>query len=339
MKTKILKGIILSLVFVFVACGQKESEAKKYEESKFVFGTYVKIVTYDKDEKKSEAAVKKAFDEIERIDRDYNSKNENSVIYALNNKKIKEIELNSELKYLFDEVTKMYELTNKKYDITIAPLLDLWGFTEEKIDLPNLKIPNKEEIDFTKKFVDYSKVKFENNKLFYEDGIKEIDTGSFIKGYALQRAREILEQEGIENALVTAISSLDTIGAKPNKSGWKIGLEDPSDEKKMLGIITLKGESLGVSGDYQTFIEIDGKKYHHILDVNTGFPVEDKKMVAVICQNGFQADLYSTSFFLMPIEEVLAYVEKDKDMEVLIVDKDNQIHKSSGFELDEVPKK
>lgn len=93
--------------------------------------------------------------------------------------------------------------------------------------------------------------------------------------------------------------------AKPNKSGWKIGLEDPSDEKKNVRNNNIKRRIFRSFWRLSNFYRNRRQKYHHILDVNTGFPVEDKKMVAVICQNGFQADLYSTSSFLMPIEEVL----------------------------------
>ena len=149
---------------------------------------------------------------------------------------------------------------------------------------------------------------------------------------------ESIKKEGIKSAFVTAISSLDSIGGKPEGKPWKIGLQNPEDPSQIIGIVDLKDKAMGISGDYQTYVEIDGKMYHHILDKETGYPVEDKKMVAVICDNAFDADVYSTTFFLMPIDKVLEYVDNKDGIEVLIVDKDMKIIKSKNFNFQEVKK-
>ncbi len=106
----------------------------------------------------------------------------------------------------------------------------------------------------------------------------------------------------------------------------------------MIGIVPLKDRAMGVSGDYQTYVEIDGKIYHHILDKDTGYPIADKKMVVVLCDNAFDADLLSTTFFLMPIDKVISYVDSRKDLDVLIVDKDMNIITSKNFKYEEVKK-
>ena len=159
-----------------------------------------------------------------------------------------------------------------------------------------------------------------------------------MKGYAIEKAKNLLKKEGIKSAFVTAISSLDSIGGKPEGKPWKIGLQNPEDPSQIIGIVDLKDKAMGISGDYQTYVEIDGKMYHHILDKETGYPVEDKKMVAVICDNAFDADVYSTTFFLMPIDKVLEYVDNKDGIEVLIVDKDMKIIKSKNFNFQEVKK-
>lgn len=328
---------ILALTIFFISCVGKK-ELKKYEISDFAFGTYVKIVTYANDDKKVNEAFEKAFDEMRRIDEKFNSKNEKSLIYALNNKKVSEIELDEEGQYIFGEVKKMYELSNHKYDITVEPLMELWGFTEDKINLTNLKVPSYKDIEFAKTKIDFSKVKIENNKMSYDSSIKGIDTGSFIKGYALEKAKQVMIKEGFKNTFITAISSLETSGTKPDNKKWKIGLENPENTNEILGVVSLSGENMGVSGDYQTFVEIDGKIYHHILDKDTGFPVADKKMVAVITDDGLKADLYSTTFFLMPIDKVISYVESQKNLEVLIVNSNMEIIKSKGFNLEKLQK-
>ena len=308
---KIIAFILVFLSIFLISCGKK---VEKIEESKFLFGTYIKIVVYSDDKEKAMNSIEKAFNEIQRIDEKYNSKVEGSLIYNLNTTDNKTMKLDAEG-------------------------LELWGFTEEAMELPNLKLPTKEEIEYTKTFVDFSKVHIsEDGTLTLESPVKEIDTGSFLKGYAIYRAKEVLKAEGIDSAFITSISSMDLIGTKPEGKPWKIGLQNPENPSEILGIVPLKNRAMGVSGDYQTYVEIDGKMYHHILDKDTGYPVEDKKMVVVLCNNAFEADLLSTTFFLMPIDKAINYVNSRDDLEILIVDKDMNIITSKNFEYEEVKK-
>ena len=334
MKNKLIVFIFLLLSMFLISCSRK---IEKIEESKFLFGTYIKIIVYSNNKEKAIQSIEKAFNEIQRIDEKYNSKSEGSLIYNLNNSDNKTVKLDEEGIKIFEGVKKAYELSEHKYDITIAPLLELWGFTDETIELSDLKLPTKEEIDFTKTFVDFDKVKISNDgTLTIESPVKEIDTGSFLKGYAISKAREILKDDGIKSAFITSISSIEVIGTKPENKLWKIGLQNPENPSEMIGIVSLKDRAMGVSGDYQTYVEIDGKMYHHILDKDTGYPVEDKKMVVVLCDNAFDADLLSTTFFLMPIDKVISYVDSRKDLDVLIVDKDMNIVASKNFKYKKI---
>lgn len=336
MKRNKVTAIIIFMLLFLLGCSEKKMQ--KYEDSRFLFGTYIKIIIYDESLDKAKLASEKAFQEIERIDSKFNSKYEGSIIDKLNKSSKKEVDLDAEGTEIFNEIEKMYILSNKKYDITIGPLLKLWGFTDEMIDSLTLKVPKKEEIEFTKHFIGYDKVKKMNNKLIIESPVKEIDTGSFLKGYALSQAKKLLLKEGIKSAFITSISSIDLIGSKPLDKPWKIGLQNPENPSELLGIVALKNKALGVSGDYQTYVEIDGEMYHHIIDKESGYPIKDKKMVAVVCNDAFLADLYSTTFFLMPIDKVMEYVESQKDLEVMIVDKDMNIVTSKNFEIEEVKK-
>ena len=334
MRNKLIVFIFLLLSMFLISCSRK---IEKIEESKFLFGTYIKIIVYSNNKEKAIQSIEKAFNEIQRIDEKYNSKSEGSLIYNLNNSDNKTVKLDEEGIKIFEGVKKAYELSEHKYDITIAPLLELWGFTDETIELSDLKLPTKEEIDFIKTFVDFDKVKISNDgTLTIESPVKEIDTGSFLKGYAISKAREILKDDGIKSAFITSISSIEVIGTKPESKLWKIGLQNPENPSEMIGIVSLKDRAMGVSGDYQTYVEIDGKMYHHILDKDTGYPVEDKKMVVVLCDNAFDADLLSTTFFLMPIDKVISYVDSRKDLDVLIVDKDMNIIASKNFKYKKI---
>ena len=322
------KRIFLLFISVIFLLGCNK-EVKKFESEKFLFGTYIRMTVYDSDEKLAKESMEKAFDEIARIDQKFNSKVSESIIGKLNSSENKSVKLDDEGKYLFNELNKIYEFSNKKYDITIEPLLKTWGFGE----IEKLSLPTEEEIKKAQEVIDFSKVKLDGDNLIIEDPVKSIDTGSFLKGYAVQKAKEKLKEAGIKSAFITSISSIDVIGTKPEEKPWRIGVQNPQAPDKILGIVELNNESMGVSGDYQTYVEIAGKRYHHILDKTTGYPITDKKMVLVICDNAFIADMYSTAFFTMPIEKIISYAEKDQKMKVLVVDKEMRIFKSKNLEF------
>jgi len=323
---KQINKIIAFCLFLFLG-NIAYSKEVKYEESRFLFGTYVKITTYSENISSTKKAIQAAFQEIERIDKKFNSKTEGSIIYQLNHSKKKEAHLDEEGIFLFRKIQKAYQLSHKKYDISISPLIQLWNFENPE----KAKIPDKTSLQKVLTKVNFDKVKIEGNTLKFLSPVQEIDTGSFLKGYALARAEKILRDKGVKSAFISSISSIDLLGSKPEGKAWRIALENPENPSDILGVLSLKDKALGVSGDYQTYVEIRGEKYHHILDKTTGYPVRDKKMVVVLCKDGFDADVYSTTFFLMPISEVLEYVNKTADLEVMLVDKNMKFHMSKGF--------
>ena len=324
------KIIVLMLcMFLFTACGEKNSSPeKKIAESRFLFGTYIQMIVYSENEKEAHEAVNAAFDRIGEIDSKYNSKTRGSVMYNLNNSEKKEAVLDEEGVMLFQEVGRVYKLSHGKYDITISPLLETWGFYSDGRE----NIPSREELDKALKQIDFSKVELKNNIIKINEPIKEIDTGSFLKGYAVEEAKKVLAEKGIKNAFVSSVSSISTIGGKPDGTPWKIGIQNPDVSNEILGVAEVEGRALGISGDYQIYVEINGKKYHHIMDKETGYPIDNRKLVAVVCDSAFLADMYSTAFFSMTAEEIFDFAEKE-NIEVMIVDNSNKVKMTKSFHL------
>lgn len=324
------KIIVLMLcMFLFTACGEKNSSPeRKITESRFLFGTYIQMIVYSENEKEAHEAVNAAFDRIGEIDSKYNSKTRGSVIYNLNNSEKKEAVLDEEGVMLFQEVGRVYKLSHGKYDITISPLLETWGFYSDGRE----NIPSREELDKALKQIDFSKVELKNNIIKINEPIKEIDTGSFLKGYAVEEAKKVLAEKGIKNAFVSSVSSISTIGGKPDGTPWKIGIQNPDVSNEILGVAEVEGRALGISGDYQIYVEINGKKYHHIMDKETGYPIDNRKLVVVVCDSAFLADMYSTAFFSMTAEEIFDFAEKE-NIEVMIVDNSNKVKMTKSFHL------
>ncbi|WP_288217686.1 FAD:protein FMN transferase [uncultured Fusobacterium sp.] len=321
-------AIILLPIFI-LACGKKSVESKKIQGDKFLFGTHIAITIYDEDEAAAKKAMEAAFDEIERIDHKYNSKVKGSLIEQLNSGAVDKVTLDDEGVYLIQNLKNIYELSNGYYDVTITPVLDVWNFGEkERSDVPSFT-----ELQKALSKVDFTKVILDGNELYYAQDDIELDTGSFLKGYAVEKAKGVLKDMGIESAFISSISSIETINTKPDGKSWRIGIENPQDPKKLLGIVELDNQGMGVSGDYQTYIEINGKRYHHILDKSTGYPVEGKKMIVVISDNAFLSDMYSTAFFTMQTEEIMEFAEKN-NLEVLIVDNNMNITRTEGMKFE-----
>lgn len=325
LKKKIKKSLIFLLLVILSGCGKS---VDKISEEKFLFGTYIKIIIYSNNRSKAKESIDLAFEKIKGIDEKYNSKNKKSLIYKINTSKNKTIEIDSEFENILEKIKDVYEESDERYDITISPLLELWGFGVKA----RTEVPTNKEISEALKSVNFSNVVVKNNQLRYLENTREIDTGSFLKGYAILKAKELLEKRGEQHAFISSISSITTLGEKFKDKPWKVGIQDPFDLSKTLGIVELSGESLGVSGDYQTYIEINGKKYHHIMERKTGYPVQEKKLVAVICKSAFLADMYSTALFLIP-EDKAFEIAKEKGLEILIVKSDGMILKTENFIL------
>jgi len=320
------KILLIFILLLLIGCGKKEK--KKIVERKFAFGTMIDMVVYSENSAKAKKAMDLAFEEIERIDDKFNTHKEDSLIYKLNHNAGKYFQLDNEGLYLFSGVEKTYNLSETKYDITITPLMKVWGFFDES---DKIKIPKKDQLEKAIVMVDYSNLEVIGDKIRLKTSKNEIDTGSFLKGYAIHRAKIILAENGMEHAFISAISSIETLNTKPEGESWKVGLQNPEDPAKIYHIVGIDDKSMGVSGDYQIYVEIDGKKYHHLIDRDTGYPVRDRKMVVVIGENGFFTDMYSTAFFSMPIEDVIDYVNNIDDLEVMIVKADMSEVYSGGF--------
>lgn len=320
-KIYIIVTVVLFLIGFFIA-KNSSNELKTFKRTQILLGTVVEIQVRDKDEQKVENAITKAFAEIKRIDDLFTTYNEESPVWKINYSADTVLKIDDEiynLLLLCDSVTK---ISDSCFDVSLDNLTKAWGFYTE-----NPKLPSKAAIDSALNISGWNNVKLIGNDTIVKKKNVGLNFGAIAKGYAVDRAIEILKTMGIESALVNAGGEIKVIG-----KDWKVGIQHPRDERDIIAVVKLDNNSVATSGDYEQFFEVDGIRYHHILNPKNGFPAKGLQSVTIINQSNTFADALATAVFVMGKDEGIKLIESLDDTEGMIVDRNGKIFYSSGFE-------
>lgn len=277
-----MKRIIVFLLFLLF-CNKPE----EYEETRLLLGTYVRIKVYKVDKEQVKKAVDKAFKEIARIDSLTSTFDEQSEVSRLN-REGKGV-LSPELKEMIEVSLSISEISKGAFDITLYPLENLWGFYNG-----DYRIPSPSEIEESLKKIDYHNLLLEGDSLFLNG--TEIDLAGIAKGYAVDRAVEVLKREGVSTGLVDAGGDIRVFGNK--RGGFKIGLKHPRREG-IFRVFTIKDEAIATSGDYEKFFIKDNQRFCHIIDPSSGYPANRCLSATIVCTNAITADALATALFVL----------------------------------------
>jgi len=321
-KSKIV-FIIIAAIFA-VLLGIRTYNGYRYhveKETRFMMDTYVTIYAVGPKAVTSRA-MGLALGRMQEIDVKFNSLNPKSPIYAFNHQgtPISDAEILS----LIRIALKVSEESNGAFDITVAPLVELWGFYEKA---PHL--PQDQAIKDCLKNVGYRHLYFNNGKLEKDNEATRIDLGGIAKGYALSQAVGVLKQNGVSSALIDAGGDVYGLGKK-GKNLWKVGIMNPRGEG-VLGYVEVEDLAVMGSGDYERFIIKDGKRYHHIFNPKTGYPTEGVSAVTLIYQDPILAQPWTKIPFIMGAKKGLEILEKIPGMEAIIVTTSGEKMYSSGL--------
>ena len=295
---KIFVAILLIMTAVLIpACKPAES---KVSESVFAMDTYMQLDVYGKQE-----SLDKLKSEIERLDDLLSSTNEKSDIYRVNQSGT--AEASEDTASLVKRSLELCKQTNGSLDITVYPIVEKWGFISQ-----NYTIPSKSELNALLKNVGYDRVKSDGKKITVPSGCK-LDLGAVAKGYAADRAKEILNDEGVDSALLNLGGTVLAYGKKPNGENWKVGVTDPENTDEYIGVIECADKIVATSGNYERYFEQGGKRYCHIIDPKTGYPVDNGiTSVTVISNDGTKNDALSTALFVMGVDKAKEFIKAEK---------------------------
>ncbi len=220
------------------------------------------------------------------------------------------------------------EISNGAFDISIGPLVSLWDINNGGYR------PKTDEIKSALSLVDHKKVNASDNKIYLAEKGMSIEPGGIAKGYAADAAAGYLDSIGVRSGLINFGGNVLAIGKKQNGSKWRIGIQNPDASRgSYIGIVAISDRSIVTSGKYERFfIGDDGQNYHHILDTQTGYPVENGiAQVSIIASGSMTADAMSTAVFLLGMKEGLKLAESIDGVESIIIMENNDIYITAGL--------
>ncbi|MCT4606693.1 MAG: FAD:protein FMN transferase [Marinisporobacter sp.] len=318
--------ILLLVVSLLAGCSKKKEVVT---DSAYMLGTHLNISVWIEDEEEGKQVIKECIERISEIEKKMSVNIKASDINKINNNTGTFVEVSKDTTKVLDKAIKYTEISSGAFDPTIGKLVKLWGIgTQEE------KVPPKSEINNALKFIDYKSLKKKDKNEFKldQEGM-QIDLGGIAKGYAADEVYNILKSKGIEHALINLGGNIYTLGTRVDGQLWKIGIQDPFEPTGTpMGIVEFSDKAIVTSGNYERFFVKNGKRYHHIIDPKTGYPAQNGIVSStIITDHSMDADALSTSVYILGVEKGLEVIERIKNVECIIITKDDKVYLSSGM--------
>ncbi|WP_162473870.1 FAD:protein FMN transferase [endosymbiont 'TC1' of Trimyema compressum] len=318
---------VIAVLFVFTT--NRTSQSQKLEETQILMDTPVTLTLYGANEKTLRTDKNEAFALFSKIDKLSNRYDiiEGNIGY-INSESGKTITIDPLLAEQLETAIAYSQKTDNQFNIGLGKLIELW----KKKEIENT-LPTEDEISLSLKNTDSSEILLADNRLSIPEGMV-LDLGAVSKGYAIEKTWQLLNaKQHLTGAIINGGGNVKVLGTPPGKDSYRIGVQDPREPDQLIGTTTLTHEdTISTSGDYQRYYTINGIKCPHIFSSRTGFPAKENVAVTVITQNGMLADILSTTLYLLPYKEGLAFLENLLfKVEALWISKDLKITKTTGF--------
>ena len=327
--------LIAALVLIGgLALFQYSRRLQEYRSDQFLMDTLISITVYGKNQELLRKAVGAAYAEMRRIaeladgfPQPGTTAWRNSDICRINDQAGKSpVPVDDDTLAMLLLAQKYSRLSHGAFDVTVGPLVELWGFGGK-----NPHVPSWEQIRAALTLVNSKDmiVNEQDHTVFLRKAGMKLDLGAVAKGYATEKAASVLAQYGIDKALIDAGGNIRVIGQNSRNSPWKIGIKDPRTSDAIVAILPLVDTSAVTSADYYRAFEEQGKRYHHILNPRTGYPADHTISATVITKDAGLADILSTVFFVLPAEKSLELAATLPGVELFLVTADRSIRHSA----------
>ncbi|MCR4842310.1 MAG: FAD:protein FMN transferase [Eubacterium sp.] len=301
------------------------ADDEEFSQQVFAMDTYMTVTAYGPH---GEEAVDQATAEIERLDSLFSVGDENSDISKVNAAGGGTV--SSDTAYLIARSGELYDMTGGLFDISVYPLMDLWGFTTL-----NYQVPDEASLADALALVDGSAVNVdeETGEVSFDIEGMEIDLGGIAKGYTSGRIMEIFEDCGVESGLVSLGGNVQLYGSKTDGSDWRIAIQNPDADEDYIAVVETSDKAIITSGGYERYFEEDGVVYHHIVDPTTGYPADSGlQSVSIVSADGTLADGLSTALFIMGLDDAIAFYQAHSQaFDIILYTDDGELYVSEGI--------
>lgn len=307
--------IFIFAVLLLASCGRPE----ECRSTVFAMDTVMELTACGEN---GEAAVEAAKTEIYRLDGLFDRSDPDSDVYRLNAAGVGTVD--DDTAGILRRGTEICALTGGAFDMTVAPVMDLWGFYDR-----NYRVPGDHELAAALKKVG-GEVTVDGDNAVLSPGT-QIDLGGIAKGWTSAKIIDIFRENGITSGLVSLGGNVQALGSKPDGEPWRVAVQD-SDGDGYAAVLCLSDEAAVTSGDYQRYFEQDGRIYHHIIDPSTGFPSENGlRSVTVVCGDAALADGLSTALFVMGEKRALEFWRAQENFEAVFISDGGGITATAGL--------
>lgn len=292
---------------------QHQGKIPYQKTSDFIFGTTYNVV-YQCDSDLSQSI--KA--ELMKVDRSLSPFNKASVISAVNNNQ--DVVLDDMFLDVFQKAMAISRETDGAFDITVAPLVNAWGF-----GFKNGTPPNREQVDSLLQIIGYQKLSLVKGKVVKQNPKMMLDCSAIAKGYGTDVVARLLRNRGVQNFMVEVGGEIVTSGVNAQRVPWKIGVNKPDDDslsinREIQTILNVTDKAMATSGNYRRFYYKGGKKFAHTIDPKTGYPVQHNILSATVLANDCAtADAYATAFMVMGMERAQQVLERHPELMAYLI--------------------
>ncbi|WP_020526987.1 FAD:protein FMN transferase [Flexithrix dorotheae] len=330
---KILIDFLILMPLFFSGQGSSFlQEEQIFRKELLLMGSRFEIVVVGNNAEIANSKIQLGIQEIKRIEALISSWRKESQTSLINeNAGIRPVKVDSELFDLIKRAQKVSQLTQGAFDLTFGSLDEkLWHFDMDMTSLPDSAIAHE-----MVKLIDYKNLVLDENEksVFLKYKGMKIGFGAIGKGYAAEKVKALLLKNGVKSGIVNAGGDLTAWGNQPNGKPWTIGIANPNFKNQAFSWLNISNKAVVTSGNYEKFVVIDGKRYTHLINPKTGFPVSGLKSVTIITTNAELADALATAVFIMGKSSGLALINQLNGIDCIIIDDNDELHYSKGIVL------
>lgn len=321
MKIKKIPAVLCILICVTTTACSKDKSPTTLSEC--YFDTVISITLYGDDAE----YIDECFDMCSEYEKKLSNKIETSEVSQINSHN-GYVEVSEDTLQLIHKGIEYGEVSDGLFDITVGGLSDLWQFGSESPHVPESSL-----IDEAVRHVNYKNIEIEGNKVRLDDNESKMDLGGIAKGFVADKLKEYLKSKGVNNGIINLGGNILLIGTKPDGSDYNIGIKKPFKENDISATVSISDYSVVSSGNYERYFYEDNRLYHHILDADTGYPVNNNLLsVTIISKESVDGDGLSTTCFALGLDDGMKLIDGIENVEAVFIDSDYKLHCSSGLQ-------